>query len=267
LALYYDEIARLDGFVGQVLDELDGQGILDSTFVLFLSDNGRPFPRDKTSVYDSGVRTPFLVRYPPLVKPGTVCASLVSSVDIAPTVLELARLAPLPGFQGKSFVPALGDPAATIREYAFAEHNWHDFAGLERGVRSARFNYIRNWRPDLPGTPAADAFKSETWQAMRRLHGEGKLPPNQSTCFVTPRSGEELYDTEKDPHALNNLAANPEYASVLAEMRAALAAWQKETSDTFDPDAISPDGFDRNTGTKIIKASHPRLQKPGGEKK
>lgn len=257
LAMYYDEICRLDSYMGKVLAELEDEGVLDNTFVLFISDNGRPFPRDKTTVYDSGVKTPFIVRYPKLARAGSHTASLVSSVDIAPTVLELAGLAPLPGFQGSSFLPILRDPKAVTREYAFAEHNWHDFAGCERGVRSERFNYIRNWRPDLPGTPPADAFQSPTWDAMQKLYKAGKLPPQQATCFTAPRPAEELYDMQKDPFELDNLADDPEYAPVLRQMREALDKWQSETKDEFDPQSITPDGFDRQTREKLIKGAHP----------
>jgi len=261
LAMYYDEIARLDSSIGRVLGELEAQGVLDNTFVLFLSDNGRPFPRDKTTVYDSGVRTPFILRYPKIVQPGSHTASLASAVDVAPTVLEVAGLAPLPTFQGKSLVPILRDPKAVVRTHAFAEHNWHDVGGCERGVRSEQFNYIRNWRPDLPGSPPADAAKGPTWDAMRRLHEAGKLPPHQATCFVTPRPEEELYDTQKDPFSLKNLAGDPAYEPVMQQMRAALDEWQRETKDIIDPQNITPDGFDRNTYEKLIKTSHPSLKK------
>ena len=82
-ALYYDEIRRLDRFVGEVLAELKRQKVDDNTLVMFISDNGRPMPRDKTTLYDSGVRTPWIVRWPAKVKAGTVNPNLVSSVDIA----------------------------------------------------------------------------------------------------------------------------------------------------------------------------------------
>jgi N-sulfoglucosamine sulfohydrolase len=259
LALYYDEIARLDGYVGQVLDELKAQDVLDNTFVLFISDNGRPFPRDKTTVYDSGLRTPFIVRYPPVVQAGAHTASLASAVDIAPTVLELAGMDPLPTFQGKSLMPVLRDPDAVVRTHAFGESNWHDVASCQRGIRGERFNYIRNYRPDLPLTPPADAGRSPTYQVMQKLHADGKLPPHQATCFVTPRPEEELYDTHKDPFAMNNLAKDPEFEPVMEEMRAALAAWQDETGDSVDPENITPDGFDRQTFQKLIKGSHPAL--------
>jgi N-sulfoglucosamine sulfohydrolase len=169
---------------------------------------------------------------------------------IAPTLLELAGVPAPDTLQGESFVPILRDPAATVRTHAFAEHNWHVFSACERAVITDRFNYIRNWRPDLPATPPPDIGKSPTWQAIRGLHAEGKLPPSQAACLVTPRPEEELYDTEKDPYALKNLAQDPHYEPVMDEMRAALAAWQRETGDKIDPDNIKPDGLDRETFKK-----------------
>ena len=250
LALYYDAIARLDSQVGEVLDALEAEDLLDNTLVLFLADNGRPFPRAKTTCYEGGLRTPLLVRYPPLVKGGSVTGSLVSAVDIAPTLLELAGVPTPDTFQGESLVPILRDPAAAVRTHAFAEHNWHVFSACERAVITDRFNYIRNWRPDLPATPPPDIGQSPTWEVIRKLHAAGKLPPEQATCFVVPRPEEELYDTRKDPHALRNLAQDPEYQPVMKEMRAALAAWQRETGDNFDPQNIKPDGIDRETFKK-----------------
>src|SRR5262249_19065677 len=94
LALYYDEISRLDRFVGAVLAELDRQKIVDDTLVLFLSDNGRPFPRCKTTLYDSGIATPWIVRWPGHVAAGSHCDRLVSAIDIAPTILSIAGLTP-----------------------------------------------------------------------------------------------------------------------------------------------------------------------------
>lgn len=252
LALYYDEIARMDGFIGQVLEELEKQGLARNTFVLFLTDNGRPFPRCKTTLYDDGIRTPFLVRFPGRVKPGSRCDSLVSAVDIAPTVLDLAGLQPAPTFQGRSFARLLGNPQATAREFAFAEHHWHDYQAYERGVRSRRYTYIRNWLPELPGTPPADAVTSPTFGILRELRDQGNLPPQQRSIFVTPRPAEELYDLETDPHSFKNLAGDPKYARTLEKHRKALERWREETGDTFDRERLTPDGFDRETGARKL---------------
>lgn len=250
LALYYDEISRLDSYLGQVVDELARQGVADSTFVLFMADNGRPFPRCKTTVYDSGVRTPFIVRFPQLVQPGTVCQQLVSAVDIGPTIAELAGLQESSTFQGKPFSTLLREPSRSIRDFVFAEHNWHDYQAFERAVRSEKWLYIRNEFPELPATPPADAVRSMTHQAMQRLHAQGELPPEQQTCFVAPRSRDELYDVDADPFSLKNLAENPQYEERLNLMRKALLEWQQETQDRV-PANPTPDGFDRQTGERL----------------
>ena len=248
LAEYYDEVARMDGDIGAVLAELDKQGAAADTVVFFVTDNGRPFPRCKTTVYDSGVRTPLLVRWSSKVKPGGVCDRLVSSVDLAPTILELAGAKADDKLQGKSFARLLADPAGpAVREFAFAEHNWHDYTARERGVRSDRYKYIRNEYPDLPGTPPADAVKGATFQAMRKLRDAGKLTPAQAGVFVKPRPAEEFYDLASDPHELTNLIGDPKVAVEVARHRGALEVWTKETADG-PPRERTPDGFDRETG-------------------
>jgi N-sulfoglucosamine sulfohydrolase len=115
LALYYDEISRLDHYVGEVLAELDRQGVADNTLILFLSDNGRPFPRCKTTLYDSGIKTPLIARWPGHIKPESRSSSLVSTIDIAPTILRLAGIEPAPAFQGKDLSQIFKNPAAKLK--------------------------------------------------------------------------------------------------------------------------------------------------------
>ena len=250
LALYYDEVSRLDANLGSVLDELERQGVAENTVVLFLSDNGMPFPRAKTTLHDSGIRTPFLLRWPAGVEAGRVSDRLVSTVDIAPTLLELAGVTRPASFQGSSFVPLLRDPGRSVREHVFAEKNWHDFDDRSRAVRTERFKYIRNDYRDVPNTPPADAVSSPTFQAMRPLRDAGRLTPEQRTIFITPRPAEELYDTWTDPHETRNLAADPRFATVLGELRATLDTWQRITNDVR-PAQRTPDRFDRETGERL----------------
>ncbi len=124
--------------------ELDRQGVADETLVLFISDNGRPFPRCKTTIYDSGVKTPFVVRWPGHVEPGSHCESLVSTVDIAPTFLKLAGPGAGPELPGQGFFALAEGPELKVRDYIFAERNWHDYAARARAVRSERYEFIRN---------------------------------------------------------------------------------------------------------------------------
>ena len=261
MALYYDEISRLDHHVGEVLAELDRQGVAGDTLVLFMSDNGRPFPRCKTTLYDSGIRTPLIVRWPGHVEPGSRCGSLVSTIDIAPTVLKLAGIEPGPTFQGNDLSPLFSDPTARVRDLVFAERNWHDYASHGRAARSGRFKYIKNDDHDKPLTPPADAVRSPTFVAMRRLRDEGKLTPAQRACFVSPRPAEELYDVDADPDELINLAGDPKYAETLADMRRSLSEWRRDTGDVV-PEKLSPDEFDRETGDPLPNRVRPRPTKP-----
>ena len=261
LAMYYDEISRLDHYVGEVLAELDRQKVAGDTLVLFVSDNGRPFPRCKTTLYDSGIKTPLIVRWPGHVRPGSHCDSLVSTIDIAPTFLGLAGVATGPSFQGKDFSVLLGNPKAKVRDLIFAERNWHDYSAHGRAVRSERFTYIRNDDHELPLTPPADAVRSPTFVAMRRLRDERKLSPAQMACFVRPRPVEELYDADADPDELVNLTGDPKYAEVLDTLRRGLLDWEKETDDRL-PASLSPDEFDCETGAPLPGRVCPRLKKP-----
>lgn len=250
LARYYDEVSRLDAAVGDVLDELERQGVAENTVVVFISDNGMPFPRAKTTLYDAGIQTPFIVRWPAAVAPGGVSASLVSTVDIAPTLLELAGVGRPASFQGSSLVPVLRDPGQSVRDFVFAEKNWHDFEDRSRAVRSERYKYIRNDYRDLANTPPADALTGPTMESIRDWRDAGRLTPEQSVIFDVPRPAEELYDTWADPFELHNLADDARYARVLEELRAELDVWQRITDDV-PPAARTPDRFDRETGERL----------------
>ena len=219
LAMYYDEVSRLDSFVGKIMDELDKQDLSKSTFILFMSDNGRPFPRCKTTLYDSGIKTPFIIRWPGQTEANTVSESLISAIDIAPTILQLARIEISPAFQGQSIGPILKNPSASIRDYVHAEHNWHDFQAHERSVRSQQYLFIINAFPDLPGTPPADALRSPTYTAMKTLRDLGTLNSRQKGCFLTPRPVMELYDVKNDPYSLENLAYDPAFKDILLKMK------------------------------------------------
>lgn len=250
LALYYDEISRVDHYIGKVLSELDRQGERENTMILFISDNGRPFPRCKTTIYNSGVKTPFIVRWPGVVEPGAVSASMVSTVDIAPTFCNIASVKRSNTFQGVNFQPLLKDPKKTIRDFTYSEHNWHDFDDHQRSCHSLRFNYIRTTYTDFPGTPPADAVRSPTYQAMHKLKSENRLTSAQLNPYIVPRPAEELYDIVNDPHELHNLAGNPKFKSELMSYRTRLNQWIAKTGDTI-PETRRPNGFDRITGDRL----------------
>ena len=258
LALYYDEVSRLDEYVGSVLDELERQGIADETLVLFISDNGRPFPRDKTTLFDGGIKTPWVIRWPNRIAPGTTTKSLVSAVDIAPTFLQLAGAATPPHLEGADFTSLFDNTEDLVRDAIYAEDHWHDHDDFSRAVRTQEFKYIRNFFPEVPNTPPADALVSQTFKSILALRDEGELSAYQSLIFQAPRPEEALYDILNDPHELNNLALDPEYAETLTYMQERLQAFRDASGDN-DPAFRTPDEFDRITGMPNENRSNPRV--------
>lgn len=249
LALYYDEISRMDSYIGKVMAELKNQGLDENTLVIYMTDNGRPFPRAKTRMYDSGIKTPFILRWPEKLKNG-MSDALISSIDIAPTLSELAGAEISETYQGISFLPVLENYTAETRNYIAAEHNWHDYQAHERAIRNQKYLYIRNAFPELNASPPADAVRSITYQAMIKLYKEDKLTENQLDCFIAPRFAEELYDVVNDPYQFYNLAGNPEYANALDEMRKLMDNWMVEFDDKI-PKNPTPDKFDRWNGRNL----------------
>ncbi len=262
LAQYYDEVARLDNYTGAVMAELKRQGIAENTLVIYMADNGRPFPRGKTHVYDSGMKTPFLAWWPGKIRPGGVADGLVSSIDISATVLSLAGVAKDKRIQGVDFGPMLTDPKAKVRDYVFAEHNWHVFQNHERMVRHGDWMYIRNALPAQRNLCLEDTrypASKELWEQYEK----GNLTEAQSNIMLKPRPAEELYDVRKDPDQLTNLAGKPEHAAALTQMRAILDLWTEQTRDSVPKDLTGD--RDRRPGAKT-KPRFKRGTQPGGDR-
>ncbi len=263
-ASYLNEVTRFDHYVGEVIDELKSEDLWNNTYLFVLSDNGRPFPRGKTRLYDDGMQTFLFLTGPKVTSPGTVSDSLVSVIDIAPTIVELAGVEQPKTFQGRSFVPLYTDAHATIRPYAFSEHNWHDYEALGRAVRDKRYLYIQNERPLLASQGPADSVRSPTHQDLRRAsENGGTLTAAQADVLRAPRPAQELYDRQTDPYQTNNLIGVPEYASTRTRLAAALQKWRDETGDST-PDQITRDTFDRDTGValKLNKQQRSEINHP-----
>jgi arylsulfatase A-like enzyme len=251
LASYYNEITRFDYFIGEVVKELTAQNALDDTLIFVLADNGRPFPRAKTRVHDSGMKTGLIAHWPAgISQSGRTCDSLVSTIDLAPTCLEAAGVKVPESVQGVSMLPLLKDPKAVTRRVAFSEHNWHDYEAYGRSVRADGFLYISNRRPNLPWQGPADSVSSTSHHSLQGARDAGKLTPAQADVFLAPRPVEELYKSADDPDQLNNLASDSHYSAEKKRLSALLAKWQEETADSV-PATLSPDGFDRETGKKL----------------
>lgn len=270
---YYDEIQRLDRYVGDVVAELKAQKILENTLVLFVSDNGRPFPRAKRWLTEEGMRTPWILHWPDgLGEGGTVCDQLVSVVDIAPTFLALAGAKVPAAVQGRSFLPQIANPGAVICDYVFAERNWQVEFCHERALRHGPWTYYRNNAPALAHFGFVNATYrnyaypgyTDLWEWFRA----GKaLTPAQATVFLQPRPKEQLFHLHKDPMETVDLAGDPEHRQTLEKLRRVMDDWIAQTGDSVPgAERRTPDRHDRITGERRYKGMHPgptRFEQPG----
>ncbi|GAA3777865.1 hypothetical protein GCM10022240_31490 [Microbacterium kribbense] len=243
-AHYADLITEMDHWVGEIVAELEADGLLEDTVVVFWSDHGKGMPRAKRWPNESGLREPLIVSWPGRLTAGAVATGLVHTMDLAPTMLALAGL-PIPA--GMHGVPLFDDEWTVV-----AEPNAHVFGGRDRQgeaddrsrtVRDARFRYIRNYHPDKPAmihTEYPDHLA--TWAGFRRLASDecqqrarGEQPSRmtaaQRAVVAQSKPAEELYDIIADPHEVVNLAARPEHRGDLDRLRAALDGWIEQYGD------------------------------------
>jgi uncharacterized sulfatase len=227
----------MDKQAQDLLDQLEEDGVADNTMVFFYSDHGTGLPRHKRWLYDSGTHVPLIIRFPKNyqdlapAKPGTTCDRLVSFVDFAPTVLSLLGLKIPEYMQGRAF---LGDQAGEPRDYVFAIRDRVDEVyEMSRSIRDHRYQYIRNYVPHRPRMQHSDfSERTPTRQEFRRLAAEGELT-GAAKDFMSPvKASEELYDTEADPHQIQNLADSADHRAILERLRGELHDWMVRTRDT-----------------------------------
>ncbi|HPE76804.1 MAG TPA: sulfatase [Draconibacterium sp.] len=248
LSHYYDEIARFDNYIGLIAEELKRQNELENTLILIMADNGRPFPHSKTRVNDRGMKTPFIAFWPDGI--GTerrVCNGLVSAIDIAPAILELAGTKIPESIQGVSFAKLLKNPENSFRSYVFAEHNWHDYEAHERMVRTNEFLFILNSRPQFTNLGPADAVGSPSFADLTELKNEGKLSKEQAEIFIEPRPTEELYFNVNDKNQFKNFAFQEKYKEKQNELKLILLEWMNETGDNI-PGKLTADWYEKTPG-------------------
>lgn len=247
IAGYYCEVQNFDRDCGQALELLASKNLLDNTIVVMTGDNGWQMPRGLAHMYDLGTHVPLVVRWPRLVRGGSECAdSFVNFEDFAPTLLELAGIAPLADMTGRSFVPLLKGELVEGRDATFLERERHanvrsgDGAYPCRSIRTRDFHYIVNLRPDR--WPAGDP--KLYWAVGPYGDVDGSLTKTLLTAqpladelrrfydyTFAKRPAEELYDLRRDPGEIDNRAADAKYAQIKQQLRERLDRWRATTAD------------------------------------
>lgn len=236
-----EQIQLVDREVGQLLARLDKEGLSDNTIVFFIGDHGRCHIRGKQFLYDGGIHIPMIMCWPGKVKPGQVNDDLVMSLDIDATLLEAAGIqAPVP-LHGKS----LFSRAVKERKYVFAARDKMDEThDAIRAIRSKEFKLIHNLMPERPYLQF-NQYKEMSYPPlaeMNVLYLKGKLTPEQAQFFAATKPEFELFDLQNDPHELKNLADDPAYAKVKAELLSELNAWRAMVNDQGVTEAFRANG-------------------------
>jgi arylsulfatase A-like enzyme len=215
---FHGLIHAADASVGDLLRTLAETGLAQDTWVIFTTDHGVPFPRAKSTLYDPGIRTALIMRWPTGFAGGRQFRELLSNIDLLPTILEAAGLVAPRQVEGGSFWPLLAGGRYRQRDSIFAEKTYHDTYDPMRAIRTERYKYIQSYehRPWLP--LPTDIRRSLSGRAMPAKYRE-------------PRDPEELYDLSRDPLEMENLAGKAEHEAVRRELAHQLTRWQEETQD------------------------------------
>ena len=232
----YELITAMDVWAGDLIQQLKDAGEYDNTIIIYWSDHGVGLPRAKRWLYDSGTHIPLIIRVPEKFQKSLDISSLatdnqlISAVDFAPTVLNIAGIDPPSYLQGRAF---LGLHLSPPRKFVYgARDRMDERYDIIRTVRGPQYRYIRNFEPLKPyyqymNTPE----KGATMQEIRKKEASGQLDPVMALFSANEKPVEELYDTHADPFEIHNLADDPAFSQRLSEMRHALSEWQNEIGD------------------------------------
>jgi len=248
LARYYTEITMLDGQVGDVLNAVERSGRGENTIVIFTSEQGAQFPFGKWTCYDLGLRVALIVRWPGVVAPGSTSDAIVQYVDVVPTLVEAAGGDPrhfdtgLPGdpdggrgFDGRSFLGVLTDKRTAHGRYAFGVQTTQGIIDGKpypvRSVCDGRMKYIRNLMPEATFQNYLTQRNIEGfWNSWVAAAERDEFAARRVELYQH-RPAEELYDLDRDPFELNNLAGQPEYREKMDALRRVLDGWMQQQGD------------------------------------
>jgi len=263
LAQYYQSISRIDQGVARLVEILKENDLYDKTLIVFTSDHGMAFAGGKTTVYEGGLKVPFVVRNPYEKNRGVEHDALISHIDITPSLLDFAggldpetngpkdplnarkfwrdtevakdSLGPvLKSYHGKSWMPILGRPDAEHWETIFASHTFHEIQMYYpmRVVRDEDYKLIWNIAHDLPYPFASDLWAASSFQAQYRKSLDA--PYGQKTVGEYINRPEfEFFDIDEDPYEADNLAADPEHREALKRYQEKLKSFQEKMDDPW----------------------------------
>jgi len=239
MARYFAEISYLDSLVGECMGMVERSRQKENTIIIFTTEQGNSFPFSKWTLYDQGLRSGFIVKWPGKTKPGTRNPAMLQYMDVLPTLIDIAGGDPTKintgvkdgngnsGFDGQSFKKVLTGEQTHFHDYLFAEHTTRGIiqgsdAYGSRSIRSEKYLYILNlnWENKFSNVVTHSSLFKEWMQ---------KDPTRASFYLSRPR--EELYDVSSDPYNLKNLSADTRYAAIKKQLNARLTLFMKQQND------------------------------------
>ncbi|EMI45821.1 sulfatase [Rhodopirellula sp. SWK7] len=262
---YLAEVTYFDGQVGEAMGLIEKHGLAENTLFIVVSEQGNSMPFAKWTCYDSGLQSAMIARWPGKIEPGSVNPAMIEYVDLLPTFVEAAGGDPAPVLDGKSLLPVFAGKQEH-KQFVFGEMttrgiiNGSDYFGI-RSVRSERYKYIWNFTPDVEFQNACtSSIEFRSWKAKADA---GDQRAADLVMRYTRRPEVELYDVVEDPLEMNNLAENPEYATVMTQLRSELDQWMVRCSDRAQQtelEALEHMGAKRNARAKEGKGKKKKQQ-------
>lgn len=232
---YLAEVRRLDNQVGDIRNLLKETGQDKNTIFIFLGEQGPQFPGGKWSLYDNGLKSSMIVKWPGKVKANVTTDAIVQYEDITPTLIDIAGGKPIKGLDGRSFLPVLTGKSNSHRTEAFGIHN-NIPEGTPypmRSVRDHHYKLVMNLLSDQPYyikymmNPANKKSYWNAWLAQAQTSQETKRLVDR----ITTKPALELYDLQKDPYELNNIAADKKNEKLVQAYELKLKNWMAQQND------------------------------------
>lgn len=247
-----ESVQVVDRQVGKLLKQLDDDGLAANTIVVFIGDHGVCHIRGKQFLYESGVRIPLIVRWPKHIQPGSVSNELVSSLDICQTIVKLAGAKPRHELQGLYLFGA----EVPARKYIhFNRDKMDETHDAMRAVRSDRFKLIHNLMPERAYCQLNE-YKEKQYPMlalMNVMNMQGKLNAAQAKFMAATKPEFELYDLQNDPHEISNLADDPQFAEVKAELLTEINRWRAAVKDVGVTEEFRRGGWSDKYPTRTLE--------------
>tara|TARA_B100000609_G_scaffold198199_1_gene197176 strand:+ start:101 stop:1753 length:1653 start_codon:yes stop_codon:yes gene_type:complete len=230
IARKYSNIEEMDKKVGELLIQLEEDGLLESTIIMFWSDHGGNLLRQKRAVGNSGLNVPLIIRYPNKKDAGKVDERIVSLMDLGPTVLSLLGIKPPKYYDGKAIA---GQYEQSPRKYVFGTADRFDESiDMQRSVLDGRYVYIKNFMPEKP-LIYRNKYREQINMNSKLIQMDSlnKLEGDAKYIFMKTKPNEEFYDLLNDPYEVNNIIDDTKQADRINDFRVALENWQREIND------------------------------------